>query len=342
MSKQNGRAVKTKRHIRKLEDATSEAPEGLVKLIKRKETYEAYMAHLDKTGDNEISTVDPDARLMGNNRGGVDMAYNLQSAVDGKHHIIVDYDISMNPTDQGQLSNMSKRLIRQGYRKFTLLADKGYYNGKCLLKGKRYKIKTIVSRQKPANPKGQPKEFHTDKFVYDRETDTYRCPTGETLHPRSKKTAERRNYFNKTACGKCPHVDTCTSGECGYRTIARSKYSDIYEEADQVFRDNLHLYKLRQQLVEHPFGTVKRTMDGGYFLLRKRRKVRCEAALLFLGYNLKRVYNVLGFREIMARLDRLSFCYSTFFACFARNLRIFKNSIRLRLGFFVPAPFLPC
>jgi len=289
----------------RLEYSQGEAPEGLIELVERKELYQFYMDYLDETGETEVSVVDPDARLMGNNRGGVDMAYNVQSVVDGDHHIVVDYDVSMNPSDQGQLGNMSKRLIRQGYRRFTLLADKGYYNGKCLQKGKKYKIKTVVSRQAPSHPKGQPKAFHIDKFHYDRDTDTYKCPLGATLHPHSKKTAKRRNYYNKTACGKCPLSDNCAPDKKGYRTVYRGEYSDICDKADQVFRDNLNQYRLRQQIVEHPFGTVKRTMDGGYFLLRRRRKVRTEVALLFLGYNLKRAYNVLGFNEIMARLDSL-------------------------------------
>jgi len=293
-----------------------EAPEGLVKLVERKELYQSYMGYLDETGETEVSTVDPDARLMGNNRGGVDMAYNVQSVVDGKHHIVVDFDVSMNPSDQGQLGNMSKRLIRQGYRRFTLLADKGYYNGGCLEKGKKYKIKAIVSRQASPNPKGQPKDFNTDKFSYDKESDTYTCPSGATLHPHNKKTAKRRNFYNKRACSKCPHINLCANGKSGYRAVTRGIYSNIYDESDQAFRDNLDAYKLRQQIVEHPFGTMKRTMDGGYFLLRRRRKVRTESALLFLGYNLKRAYNVLGFSEIMARLDSLTRHFSHYLQLF--------------------------
>jgi hypothetical protein len=290
-----------------------EAPEGLVKLFERKELYEAYLEHLNKTGETEISTVDPDARLMGNNRGGVDVAYNVQSMVDGKHHIIVDYEVSMNPSDQGQLSNMAKRLIRQGYRRFTLLADKGYYNGTCVQKGTQYRIKTIVPRQDTSNPKNQPKMFHSDKFHYDNKTDTYKCPAGAIMHPHSKKTAERRNFYNKTACEKCSHLGVCASGNGKYRMITRSKYFAVYEETNRSFKENLDLYKLRQQIVEHPFGTVKRTMDGGYFLLRRRRKVRTETALLFLGYNLKRVYKALGFEEKMAGLDSLIRHFSSFF-----------------------------
>jgi len=287
-------------------------PEGLHELLERKEQYEEYKARLDKTGENELSTVDSDARLMGNNRGGVEVAYNVHSAVDAKHHIILDYDVSMNPSDQGQLAKTSKRLLCQGYRRFTKLADKGFYNGKDLKKLKKFKIKAIVSRQKPSSPKGQPQAFHTEQFVYNQDRNEYICPAGVVLLSRSKKGSDRLRYYSKKVCKDCIHRSACISGKAKYRTISRSQYSSIYEEADRNFKENISLYKLRQQIVEHPFGTVKHNMNGSYFLLRTRRKVRCEVALLFLGYNLKRAYNVLGFQEIMARLDA--------FLCFLRYL----------------------
>jgi hypothetical protein len=92
----------------KREESEEKVPEGLLKLLERKELYEEYKSQLEKTNENEISTTDPDARLMGNNRGGVDVAYNIQSAVDAKHHIILKYDVSMNPSDQGCLANNGK------------------------------------------------------------------------------------------------------------------------------------------------------------------------------------------------------------------------------------------
>ena len=290
------------------------APKGLHELLERKELYEEYKARLDQTGENEFSTVDPDARLMGNNRGGVEVAYNVHSAVDAKHHIVLDYDVLTNPSDQGQLAITAKKLLRQGYRRFVKLADKGFYNGKDLKKLKKFKIKAIVSRQKPSNPKGQPKEFHTEQFEYNQVENEYTCPAGAVLPSRSKKGSDRLRYYNKEACRDCIHKLVCISGKAKYRTISRSRYSSIYEEADRNFKENISLYKLRQQIVEHPFGTVKHNMNGSYFLLRTRRKVRCEAALLFLGYNLKRAYNVLGFQDIMARLD--------VFLCFLHCLAI--------------------
>jgi len=287
------------------EEMSAKAPDGLKELLERKELYEEYLAGLEKSGENELSTVDRDARLMGNNRGGVDVSYNVIGMVDGKRHLIVDFDVLLNPSDQGSLAPMAKRLIRMGYRKFYLLADKGFYNGEDLLKVRKYKIKAIVARQKPSDPKGQPEEFHSDKFEYDSKSDTYRCPAGETLDAHSKKGAARRNFFNKTACAGCPHVSVCAVGQRGYRAVTRNQYSEVYEAADRLFDENKNLYKLRQQIVEHTFGTIKHTMNGGYFLLRTRRKVRCETALLCLGYNLKRAYSALGFRKLMAKLDSL-------------------------------------
>jgi len=279
---------------------------ALNKLLERRDKYEAYKKQLDETGENEISLVDPDARLMGNNRGGVDMAYNVQSAVDGKHHIIIEYDVSLNPSDQHQLPNMVKKIKRKlKLSRYTLLADKGYYNGEDLLKLKKLKVKVIIAKQKPSDSKKLSAEYRSDKFTYDAKADTYTCPTGQLLYLHNKKQAKRHNYFNKAACVACPNRDKCIIGKTKYRTVTRSQYAVIYDESDKRYAENSELYKLRQQVVEHPFGTVKYTMHGGHFFLRTRRKVSAEVALLFLGYNLKRAVKILGFDGIMIRLDSL-------------------------------------
>jgi transposase len=158
--------AKLEERDRKEEQTTSYAPDKLQKLLERKELYEGYMAQLDESGDNEISTVDPDARLMGNNRGGVEMAYNVQSAVDAKNDLIIEYDVSLNPSDHYQLGKMVKKVKRRlKLKRFTVLADKGYYNGEDLLRVKKYKIKALVSRQKPSNPKDQPDRFQVINFL---------------------------------------------------------------------------------------------------------------------------------------------------------------------------------
>jgi len=288
-------------------ETEAEVPAELTQLLERKELYEAYQKQLEESGENELSVVDPDARLMGNNRGGVEMAYNVQSAVDGKHDIVVAYDVSMNPSDQHQLGPMVKRVQRAlKIKRFTVLADKGYYNGKDLRQVKRYKVTAIVARQKPSDSKELAEEFRSEKFIYHAESDTYTCPAGQSLSSRNKKTSKRRNFTNKAACASCPNKSKCIGGNAEHRTVTRNQYGAYFDEVDRRLAENQALYKRRQQMVEHPFGTIKRTMNGGYFLLRTRRKVRVEVALLFLGYNLKRAVKVLGFEGIMARLDAIS------------------------------------
>ena len=302
----------------------------LQKLLGRKELYEKYKKQLDESGANELSTVDPDARLMGNNRGGVEVSYNVQSAVDGKHKIIVEHDVSLNPSDQHQLGIMVKKVKRTlKLHRFTVLADKGYYNGEDLLRLKKYKVSAIVAKQKPSDAKNLPEKFRSEKFLYNESTDTYICPSGQVLNTPSKKNAKRRNYFNKTACANCPYKTVCISGIVKYRTITRSQYSKIYEETDKRFKENKELYSQRQQIVEHPLGTVKHSMNGRYFLVRTRSKVRTEIALLFLGYNLKRAVNILGFEGIMAKLNSLFCLFSMFTKNILLSLLRWQNFVKL-------------
>jgi len=188
---------------------------------------------------------------------------------------------------------------------FIALADKGYYNGSDLLRVKRNKVTAIVSKQKPSKPKNRPEQFDLDKFTYNTEKDSYNCPMGHELHATNKNKNKRRDYYNKAACGVCPKRDECVTGKIRFRRIGRSEYANIYEETDRRFKKSKDIYKLRQQIVEPPFGVVKHSMNGGYFLLRTRRKVCAEVALLFLGSNLKRAVKILGFEKIMKRLNSL-------------------------------------
>lgn len=280
-----------------------DAAKRLAALQARKEEYQGYLERLEATGEREVSVTDPDARLMKSRQGSVEMAYNVQSAVDAKAHIIVDYEVSQSPSDHHLLSHMVKK-VKKRYRlkHFKVLADKGYYNGEDLEKVKEQGVDAIVSKQKSSDPKDQPSAFHTERFVYNKEGDFFTCPMGKCLLPHSRQGSPRRNYFNKAACSGCPCLADCASGQRPYRTVSRSQYAEIYDEVDANTRKNKALYRQRQQLVEHPFGTVKFAMHGYYFLLRTRRKVRTEVALMFLGYNLRRAIKTLGFDAIMAGL----------------------------------------
>lgn len=283
------------------EDSESRAnvQEVLASLEKRKAQYQEYMRVLEETGENEVSLVDPDARLMQNSLNGVDVSYNVQSAVDEKHSLVVEINVINNPTDHGQLSVMTKRLRKRLKikRAITVVADRGYYSGIDLKRCQKNKVITIVSRQKTGRDAPDP-AYNTGKFIYNKASDSYTCPAGVIL-PRTGTKASKM-YANKNACEVCLHKEKCTTYT--FRRITVSHYQNVFEANDKRLADNQDLYKKRQMIVEHPFGTIKRAMNGSYFLLRTLKKVRGEVALLFLAYNMKRVINILGVEGMMARL----------------------------------------
>lgn len=267
----------------------------LATLQQRKAQYESYQQELEESGENEKSLTDPDARLMGNNRGGVDVCYNVQAAVDAKHHIIVEMNVTNNPSDHGQLSVMCKQVRKSlRVRRFIVLADKGYYNATDLKLCRKYRITPIVARQKAGRSTPDP-AYDLANFRYDKEGDFYVCPQGIILKRTGTKAS--RLYANKKACIECEYREKCTSAS--YRRITVSNDQDVYDYADKLYAENQDLYRMRQMIVEHPLGTIKHSMGSGYFLLRTMKKVRGEVALLYMGYNLRRAIKVLGFEGMM-------------------------------------------
>jgi len=272
-------------------------------LTSRKALYESYKETLEKENINEISKVDPDSRLMKVNNNGIDVCYNVQTAVDDKHGLVVDFEITNNPSDQNQLSEMSIR-AKEFFEVDQLesLADKGYYNAEDLVKCEKEHIIAYVSKQINPNRTGN-RDFYSDRFKYNEDKDEYICPCDQRLVFKRKKE-ERNVYANYEACGKCKFREQCTTSKKG-REITRSKYQDFLDIVDSRTAANKEKYKKRQLIIEHVFGTIKRVMNGGYFLTRKIPSVRTEASLTFLAYNFKRVLNILGVKEIMRKLSTI-------------------------------------
>ena len=282
-------------------------------LKKRKETYQCYQNELKNNGNTEISTTDPDARLMSVNNNGIDVCYNVQTVVDSKHKLVVDCDIINNPTDHGYLSKMGKR-AKDVFEVDTIkvLADKGYYNTDDLKKCVKEGLITYVLKQVFSNATGE-REFYSDRFKYDKERNKYLCPAGQELYLMRKSTVTEKTkklmYKNVDACNKCQLKVKCTKSEDG-RMIIRSVDQDFLDIVDKRTEENKELYRKRQMIVEHPFGTVKRGWGFSYFLTKGLESVRTEVSLAFLAYNMKRVINIMGIENILKRLKEL-FCFST-------------------------------
>ena len=185
-----------------------EINQHIKELQERKENYEEKLQNIEQSDINEISTIDPDSRQMSVNNNGIEIAYNVQTVVDEKHSIIIDYDVINNPTDHGQLckmANLAQEVLES--EELHVLADKGYYSAEELKACEKENYKTYVPKQKSAN-RTKDEGFYTDKFTYNKEEDYYICPAGQILFPgRYRKSKEKgilgRDYNNYKVCKDC-------------------------------------------------------------------------------------------------------------------------------------------
>lgn len=289
----------------------AEVQKKITEIKKRIEELTEIKEDVEKNGEKSLT--DPDSKYMKMNNNGRDICHNTQISVDSKAHLVIDADVTSSPTDQNQLYNMSSRAKETlNVETLKILCDKGYYNGAELKKCEENNIMAIVSVPKEKGKKGYQK---TD-FKYNEEKDVFVCPQGNELYRKGKKKIE---YSNSKACNKCPNKANCTQSKSG-RKITISEYDEYFQIAKQRLEDNMDLYKERQKIVEHVFGTVKRAFGFTYFLLRGNQKVKGETFMHFLTYNLKRVCNLKNINEIIEAIiwehRKISKIMSKYFSVF--------------------------
>ena len=276
--------------------------EKVQKLMKRKEEYAKLLGKLKESKLNEVSLVDPESRLM-KNRGRIEPCYNSHVAVDDKNHLIVDYNVTNAPADNCQLSSIAKGAKEMlGVKSIDAISDKGFFNfmeiKECVDNG----ITPYVPEQNRhgagyVKKTGVPtREFASDKFVYDKSTDTFLCPAGKRLefsyldHAHTKKM----RVYRSNACFSCEFFLTkCTRYKRG-RTLWRWEHADVIEEMRERMRREPEKLAERKKTAEHPFGTIKRAFNQGYLLLKGLRKAAGEVGFSMLAYNMRRVLNILG------------------------------------------------
>lgn len=271
----------------------------------RKEVYGKLREQMEENGESQVSLTDPDARTMwlGHSRG-TDVAYNVQITVDAKHKLIVDHEVTNACNDSNQLSTMAIRAKEVlDVESLEVVADKGYYNGT--------EIKDCVDEdivpfipETDSSSNSRAGLYGKKDFRYDAENDCYWCPAGKAL-PYSYQTTsngqEVRVYIAK-GCTKCALKYKCHRNKYS-RRIKRWIHEEVLEEMAQRVRAEPDKVKARKSLVEHPFGTIKRSMDQGYFLTRRLWGVRTETSLTMLAYNIKRALALKGTQGLLAVLS---------------------------------------
>ena len=251
--------------------------------------------------DKQISQTDPDARLMKTHHMERKVCYNVQSAVDTKHHLIVAHEITTT-TDRGQLTLVAKQVQKTlGQKDIIVIADKGYFS--------RTDIKETHDLGMTANvpqtdTSGAAKKgiFNKSLFKYDKDKDSYICPAGEELPHRRNVTQdglEQKVYVNHIACRDCTIRAKCTTSLKEPRKMKRWVHEEVIDAMQQRLDDNPDITVLRRQTVEHPFGTIKMWMGATHFLMKRKKNVSIEMNLHVLAYNLRRMMTILGTTGLM-------------------------------------------
>ena len=282
------------------------------RLKQNKIKYELLEEKLKASGEPQISTTDADARALLVQGQVVEVSYNIQAAVDDKHNLVVATH-TINRNDKNALSAIAIEAKENlALETFTALVDKGYHNGRELDTCKNHNITTIVAHpdQGKSNENGTQPEYLVSKFSYNKENNTYTCPQGQTLtttgrwHKKTGRTEESGYMYQKyrtPACKTCPVKDQCTSRKAG-REIDRSQYAEAVEQNQKRYQENPQLYRKRQEINEHIFGTIKRKWGYNYTDLIGLEKVNGEHSLIMLVYNIKRSINILGVPDLIAKL----------------------------------------
>jgi transposase len=239
-----------------------------------------------------------EAKLMRTPHGH-QVSYNAQIAVDAEHDLIVAFALTNDGNDQQQLHPMALQgKAAVGADQITVVADTGYSNGEHGRQCEQDGIKAIVPRPATVNTKGR-QYFGRDRFMYDRASDSWRCPAGATLALYKTSHTQKKKEYTTQACGTCPLRAQCTKS--ARRVIVRGFYEDDREVMHQRVMTDPIWMRLRREVAEHPFGTLKWLIPR--FLVRGLRKAGSELALGVLCYNLERMIAVGGAPALLAALQ---------------------------------------
>ena len=302
------------RYLAKLDAVDKEEPEiaevtatelkqKIASMEAKMDELKGYEAEVEAHPDKQVSVTDPDSRSMMKAGGGSTVGYNVQTAVDSKHHLIAAHEVTNATSDRSQLSSMAGKASEAlDAKDLMVLADPGYYKGEEMVECYEAGITALVPKVDTSGKRGKGQYTRAD-FIYDAEKDEYLCPARERLRYRfttEDKGKQLRVYWT-SQCGSCALKSHCTSGK--ERRIKRWQKEHILEKADALLKKNPDAMRQRKRLVEHPYGTIKHWMGSTHFLMKRLSNVQAEMSLHVLAYNMRRAINVLGPEKIIQQLQ---------------------------------------
>lgn len=296
--------------------------EHLTTRRKKYEDLEQKIEQAHEEGITQVSTTDPDARALPKKMNTVEVSYNVVTTAEAKNKLITNFELT-NQHDTYALARAArkaKKVLGKTSKEFiNVLADKGFDTGAELKNCIENNIHTFVAPKKRANAL-KDKAFNKDQFVFDHEQDWYVCPKGEHLKSNGKWYRKNNGKLRKAyhvrhyklpfaTCSACDHRMAC-AGPANLlnskgRYIERNEYEDYIEENIERVKINKDLYGKRQEIIEHPFGTIKRQWGYDHTLLKTIPKVSGEFAIIFTVYNLRRAITILGVKKLLERFTEL-------------------------------------
>jgi transposase len=311
------------------EDGDKEtAKKAIAKHEERKEEYQKLEQQLKETGQEQISTSDPESRQLPIRNGITEVSYNTQVTTDSDYNMPIDYEVT-NTNDIKAAARMVEKSTKiVNSTDFTMLYDKGYHAGSEIKKIQDMGVDLMIAVPKVSS-NAPDSNYNLANFIYNKEQDYYICPQQQVLNTNGtwytknrgdhRDTIQVKQYKTK-ACKSCPVLNKCTKSVKNGRIIERSEYAENIERNRENVENNQHLYRRRQSIVEHPFGTIKRQWGFSYILTKKGiDRASADVGFMFIAYNLRRLINIKGFKQIMEYLLSI--------------LRIF-SAIRTFLGVF--------
>lgn len=281
-------------------DKKLQIKDKLNELKQKMQHLQALEEQLQAAPDKQILLTDPDARFMATSRSGSGMvAYNVQTAVDTQHHLIVAHDVTNIANDRAHLATMAtKSREAMGNAELTVLADRGYFKSEEILACDQAGIATLIPKPQTSNNKADGL-FDRQAFVYDADRDEYRCPAGQPLKWRytSIEAGKTLHTYWSSICQSCTLKEKCTTGQ--QRRVRRWEHEAVLDVVQSRLDAKPDAMLIRKQTVEHPFGTIKSWIGSTHFLTRTLDRVSTEMSLHVLAYNLKRVIQIMGSEPLM-------------------------------------------
>lgn len=300
--------------------------EEIKKQEHRKAEYKKIETQLSESSEPQVSTSDPDSRQMITRNNITEVAYNLQTTVDAKNNLPVDYKVT-NTNDSKAMGNMLRRaksILRT--TDFIALYDKGYHTGSEFKAADDLGIKVMVAIPTVAAQAPNP-FYNVENFTYDQVKDCYTCPQNQELTTTGKlhkaKTYTFKRYTTK-ACMSCPVKPECSKARYG-KGIQRSEYTEFITNNKIRIEQNKDLYKRRQAIVEHPYGTIKRQWGFNYILTKKSlERASADVGFMMVAYNLRRIINIVGFKELSEYFKSILTCLFPVFGVRRIKLNLLK------------------